>query len=1082
MTVLFADLAGSTALGSTLDAEDVRVLQGELFELIGTEVERFGGVMEKFVGDAVLAVFGIPQAHEDDAERGVRAALAVHERFGAFAAHVLERFGAEVGLRIAVNTGDVVSSREAAARGELMVSGDPVNVAARLQQHAQPGEILVGERTWSVTRRTISYGAPREVDAKGKPVPVRAWATAGAADDPSPADIAGLTAPLIGRESELAVLTAVCSRVAREPVPQLVMLYGQAGVGKSRLLDELLGRLEGARVLEGRCLPYGQGSPYWALAEAAKGHAGILDTDPNDVAAEKLRGAIEPLLPAERAAGVLEAIAWTIGLSLSGTSTIASDAREAVRRSHSAWAQYLGALGRKSLVVLVLEDVHWASAALLDLVDYLAETVSDTRLLLVCSARPELLETRPTWGAGKQNVTAITIGALSPVDTAWLVASLLGQAIVAREVSDRVLATAEGNPFFVEEMLHMLVEQGALERRNGDWIATERLASVSIPDSVHGAVAARIDLLEAPAREALRRCSVVGRVFWPAAVDVDEAVVASLGRRGLVSDRPESVMAGMREFAFKHSVTRDVAYSTLPRGERRVLHRRVAEWVEGVAPDRAGETTELAAYHYGEAITYGDEDPALARRAFELFAAAGAAALDRGASDPAEIYLRRALELAKDQEQLAAAQLALVRLEIMNGSFEQAVERLDEVERLLPPERTELRSDALGLRSRACWLLGRWDEALSSANNAVALLAGLPESRQLARALARRSQIEMLRSVPEAGRHAREAILVAQRVGDAFAEVNSRINSFTADAMHGVAPGAAEALAIVDASLEAGAPEETYRAIVNFTWSASGYLPVSEIEQTVAQARERATDVPPPEVLGPYLELSTAMILLVPAGRWDEVDQILAAVREPDAMSATNRLAWLALVAGMALRRGDLRAAELWLDELRPAATESGEPQRIIPMACVALPWAAVSGEVALLRSWSDEILEQIEWSDVLSAVPIARAVATVGDNELLARLAASLGATTSPSSSIGNSLRVTQGLQALADGNPENAVSELEAAVNRERELGHVYTAACLDLDLAAALEAMGAAAEAAATRAGARSVLDPLGCVNPF
>ena len=275
-----------------------------------------------------------------------------------------------------------------------MVSGDPVNVAARLQQHAQPGEILVGERTWSVTRRTISYGAPREVDAKGKPVPVRAWATAGAADDPSPADIAGLTAPLIGRESELAVLTAVCSRVAREPVPQLVMLYGQAGVGKSRLLDELLGRLEGARVLEGRCLR----TVREARTGPCRGSEGTRrdpGTDPNDVAAEKLRGAIEPLLPAERAAGVLEAIAWTIGLSLSGTSTIASDAREAVRPWHSAWAEYLGALGRKSLVVLVLEDVHWASAALLDLVDYLAEPVSDTRLLLVCSARPELLERAP---------------------------------------------------------------------------------------------------------------------------------------------------------------------------------------------------------------------------------------------------------------------------------------------------------------------------------------------------------------------------------------------------------------------------------------------------------------------------------------------------------------------------------------------------------------------------------------------------------------------------------------------------------------------------------------------------------------
>ncbi|MEP6910489.1 MAG: adenylate/guanylate cyclase domain-containing protein, partial [Actinomycetota bacterium] len=276
VTVLFADLAGSTALGERLDPEDVRELQGELFELINTEVERFGGTTEKFAGDAVLAVFGIPQAHEDDPERAVRAALAVRDTFVSFTDRVQGRHGADVGLRIGVNTGEVVSGREAAARGELMVSGDAVNVAARLQQHAQPGEVLVGQRTQAATSRAISYGEHDPLEAKGKAEPVAAWVAVSATggQEPPKRGVAGLTAPIVGRNEELAILSAVAARVEREQAPQLVTLFGPAGVGKSRLLTELVDRLPGARLVAGRCVPYGEGITFWPLAEAAKAHAG----------------------------------------------------------------------------------------------------------------------------------------------------------------------------------------------------------------------------------------------------------------------------------------------------------------------------------------------------------------------------------------------------------------------------------------------------------------------------------------------------------------------------------------------------------------------------------------------------------------------------------------------------------------------------------------------------------------------------------------------------------------------------------------------------------------------------------------
>ncbi|HYA09157.1 MAG TPA: adenylate/guanylate cyclase domain-containing protein, partial [Gaiellaceae bacterium] len=797
VTVLFADLAGFTALGEQLDPEDVRHLQAELFALLNTEVERFGGTTEKFAGDAILAVFGIPQTHEDDPERAVRAALSAHDRFTAFADRIRAEHRAEVGLRIGVNTGEVVAGREAAAGGELMVSGDAVNVAARLQQSAQPGEVLVGERTYAATNRAVSFEERREIDAKGKRTRVPAWVAL--APLAEPAFRSGLTGPFVGRTEEIAVLDAVASRVEREHVAQLVTLFGPAGVGKSRLLSELLGRLPDARVLRGRCLPYGEGITYWSLAEAAKAEAGILDTDPVEAALAKLRAAVASVVGDARG-DVFEAIAWMIGFSVPGSAILTADPDYVRRSLAEAWQRYVEELGRRRLTVLVVEDVHWASAALLDLVDHLAEALSETCVLIVCTARPEFLDLRPTWGAGKQNATTLALAPLSADESARLVSSLLGEAQLSEDVRAPILASAEGNPFFLEEMLQMLIEERAVERQNGAWVATGRLSEIPIPDSVHGVIAARIDLLEASERDALRRCSVVGRVFWPLAVDVDEEDVAPLSRRGLVSPRPQSVMAGLREFAFKHALTRDVAYSSLPRAERRDLHRRVAEWIQRVAPDRDVETAELAAYHYSEAIAYGEDDPVVVARAHALLLATGESAMHRGAFIAARTQFEAAAGLDAGDDRRASALLALAELDVAEAHWEDAFERLDTTEQLVGERDPRMRSAVLALRSRVCWINGRWEEALTASNGAVSALVGLAESHQLARALARRSQLEMLKNRREAIEHSLEAIAVAERVGDVFATVNARINLFTARASEGDGPDADDVLDIVEAA------------------------------------------------------------------------------------------------------------------------------------------------------------------------------------------------------------------------------------------------------------------------------------------
>jgi class 3 adenylate cyclase/tetratricopeptide (TPR) repeat protein len=1090
VTVMFADLAGSTTLGDRLDPEDVREIQSELFEFMNGEVVHHGGMTEKFVGDAVLAIFGVPVAHEDDPERAVRAALGIRDAFPAFAARVREAHGLEVGLRIGVNTGEVVAGREAAARGEHVVSGDAVNIAARLQQHAEVGEVLVGARTRTASQRAVRYEGPRGLEAKGKEALVDAWLAVSADDGPARRGLDGMTAPMIGRDEELAILTAVARRVRSDRAPQLVTLFGQAGVGKSRLLAEFVQRLDDVRVLEGRCLPSGDGITYWPLAEIAKSHAGVLETDSAAVATAKLRAAIETVLP-DDAEPVVEATAWTIGLTIPGQVPGTVDSSTVRRRLAGAWSRYLAALGRERFTVMVVEDTHWASEPLLDLLETVADTLADAPVILFCPARPELLETRPSWGAGKQNATSLNLMPLSREQSRELVGALLEGDLTTDDVRQRILERAEGNPFYLEEILRMLVDEGVLEQRDGGWVATERLARVPIPDSVHGVIAARLDLLDASSRNALRRCSVMGTDFWPAAVGVEERAVEMLTRRGLVRERRGSTVEGLREFSFKHAVTRDVAYRTLPRHERRRLHRRVAEWIHEVAPDRTVETAELAAYHLVEARSYGEDDPTVRERAFALLLDAGQSAHARAAFRPAASLLHRALELAAVEHERALALLALGRLDMTEARYPESLERLrDARATAAAAQSAELEAEVLSWESRSAWLLGAWEEAMEAADGAVAALRDLPETSHLARALARRSQLEMLRSHPGAVAHAEEAVEVARRVGDAVAEVNGRINAFSARAGTGGPPDAEDVRAIVELALEAGAIEEAFRAVVNMVWASVGHVHRDEVEQTALAALRaiearmgpmaRVGDTHAPESFGPYLELSLARLVYLPTGRWDKLDAIDVTAAET-AVNAGTTVVRLELAAGMAVRRGSVEAARPFLDELLPLALPSDEPQRIVPAAGVGLWYARAVGDGALFRELAEAVLQfdGRQWAQLWAGTAVSRALSAAGEAELLRRFAA----VPDEAAATDGSARLTAlGLVALADGAAERAVDLLTRAHAIDHSQGAFYDAACVELEIARALAAVGDAAGAEAARARADAVLGPLGVVNPF
>jgi class 3 adenylate cyclase/tetratricopeptide (TPR) repeat protein len=620
VTVLFCDLVGFTARSDQADPEDVGAMLRPYHVRLRQEIERFGGTLDKFIGDAVMAVFGAPTSHEDDPERAVRCAARMLEAIAELNA---TQPALALSVRIGITSGEALVMLQPGSETEGVV-GDIVNTASRLQGVAPVNGILVGEGTWQATRASFEYEelAPVRVKGKAQPVPVwrllKARSRFGVDVDQRP------VAPFIGRDAELDLLKRCYARTLRERSVQLVTLLGEPGLGKSRLIHEFARHVDDRQELvswrQGRCLPYGDGITFWALGEIVKAQAGILESDPSTQVAAKLDGALQALVGWASDREWLRARLGPL-LGLGNTEGPGADQAELF----AAWRRVVEAMAASGPLVLVVEDLHWADAALLQFLKYLIDSSAGIALLVIAAARPELLDRHPGWNEERRNASSITLSPLTDTDTTALIAALLGQPVLPTEVQALLLERAGGNPLYAEEFARLLTDRGLL-LRHGRTVRLSPGQEIPFPETVQALIAARLDLLPLERKALVQDAAVVGKVFWSgalAAIGVRdeqalEVELHELERKELIRAAKVSSVEGQTEYAFWHAVVRDVAYAQIPRAGRMRRHQTAAEWLEHLAGERLADRAEIIAHHYSQAVALARATGEQAGRLAEL--------------------------------------------------------------------------------------------------------------------------------------------------------------------------------------------------------------------------------------------------------------------------------------------------------------------------------------------------------------------------------------------------------------------------------------------------------------------------------
>ena len=710
MSILFADTVGSTALGDEHDPELVRSTMGRYFERMRTIAERHGGTVEKFIGDAVMVVFGVPRVHDDDAERAVRAGLAMRDEL----AELNRELAVELAARVGINSGEAVADPGAA--GQFLVTGDVVNVAARLQQGADVGEVVVGALTEQLTRVAIEYRPHAPIVAKGKPTPLRAF-SAVRAKSVVPEQARGLPAmraALVGRDRELKLLLDTIGRAQADRAVHVFTLLGEPGIGKSRLVGECLARLRADSViLRGRCLPYGAGITYWPLIEILRAQAGIAGADDRAQALANLDAHLATALSSSADLPLVRARLLVL-LGLESPAVALPDVAPGRVHAEIGWGlrRYLEAISAERSAVVVVDDLQWAEPALVEVIDGIVDRMRGVPFALICVARPELTETHPRWSVGRSNATTMTLEGLDTAETATLISRLLDIDDLPAALRTQIATRSDGNPLFCEEFLRMLIEDGRVVYDGGRWRATPSAATVTVPETIVALLAASIDRLGPEEKRALQLASIIGERFEPAEIaalsaESSPAALDALERKGLVLEDREGGRGAMR---FKHLLVREVAYASISKLDRAALHERFAQTLEVEAGDRRGEFLEILAHH--------------AERAFAL---------------SAELRLSRDLLVPRASRAAAAAvalaeraelRAELVLMERFLTVAEQAAAIADD---------GDIRERTAFLRIRALLLAGRFDEARPAAIAALAAArtrGDIPVAAQIAQTLA----------------------------------------------------------------------------------------------------------------------------------------------------------------------------------------------------------------------------------------------------------------------------------------------------------------------------------------------------------
>jgi predicted ATPase/class 3 adenylate cyclase len=967
VSVLFVDLVGFTDRSDRADPEDVRATLRPYHALVKREIEHFGGTVEKFVGDAVMAVFGAPVAHEDDSERAVLAGLRVLR-----AIIELNESDSSLALaaRAAVNTGEAVVSVGARPEaGEAIATGDVVNTASRLQQIAPVGGLVVGETTYRATSHLIDYEELEPVSVKGKAETLPIWLARGARsiEDAAPT-------PLVGREDELALLQRAFTRTVRERGVQLLTVTGEPGIGKTRLLSEFHAFLE----LQpeppvwgrGRCLPYGEGITFWALGEIVKGQTGILESDGPETAAAKLEATVERIIsePSER-----EWFKARLGPLVGAQVDTAAGTVERTE-SFTAWRRFLEAIAEQQPLVLVFEDLHWADAALLEFVEHVVEWSSGVPLLLVCAARPELYERQPDWGGGKRNSTTIALSALSDDETARLVSALLSQAVLPADTQAVLLEHSGGNPLYAEEFVRMLSDRGFLVRRGRTQeIVTE--GQIPVPESVHALIAARLDTLASDRKRLLHDAAVVGKVFWAGAVasisGLDEAVVQDglheLVTKELVRPARRSSVEGQDEFSFWHLVVRDVAYQQIPRGARAKKHRAAAQWIERIAENRVADHAEILAHHYELALELARaagvaeevRQLELPTRRFLILAGDRAFALDVGM---AASYYERALELLSPGQPERTQVLAkTAEAAFLDARFPEAERRYEEAIAELRAQGNPLGAGkAMVNLSHLQWFRGETRLARTLLDEVIELLEREPPGPELAHAYNQMAREHMLSA------RAGETLEWAGKALELAGELGLTVEMVRALQFRGMARAYLRDLGGLEDLREAlqmglehgGIGVEAVRAHANLgelVWLSEGPAKGIDISRAGIDFGERRGIVG----LAMWIKGQTLWALF-DLGRWDELLQIADELISWERTHGRSYFGVMALSykAQVLVRRGAVDEAASLAEEVLPRARSIDDSQVLAPALTVAALIEQARGHVSAALTLVAELAE----------------------------------------------------------------------------------------------------------------------------